>query len=128
MNVPLQRSSTRTSHRLVALMLMCAALVTFASGCASLPFASHNSGPAGPATVAGQVTDDHGAILADASVRLSGPASRSVRTDTTGRFTFDRIPLGRYVVSASAEGFKSAKQVVEVDKEAAVRVDLRLRM
>jgi hypothetical protein len=38
------------------------------------------------------------------------------------------VPLGRYVVSASAPGFKSAKQTVRVDKETTVKVDLRLPM
>ena len=120
----------RTSRRLLLVVLVGGAVGTMVSGCASLPWAKGgDTGPSGPAAITGQVTDDRGAILADASVRLSGSAvSRRLATDTTGRFTFERIPLGRYVVSASAPGFKGAKQTVQVDKEATVKVDLRLRM
>ena len=115
------------SPRLFLLTVACVAVVS-ASGCALLPRA-HSPGPAGPAAVAGQITSDRGAILADVAVTLSGPAVyRSARTDIAGRFTFDRVPLGRYVLSASAAGFRKVKEVVTVEKEGAVRVDLKLKM
>jgi hypothetical protein len=72
---------------------------------------------------------DRGAALADAGVTLSGPSVyRSVRTDVRGRFLFERVPLGTYVVTASAVGYKGAKQHVTVDKEEVVRADLKLKM
>jgi hypothetical protein len=110
--------------------IACTALVAASlTGCAHLPWAQQNTGPAGPATITGHVTSDRGAILADAGVTLSGPSvRRTVRTDITGRFTFERVPLGSYVVTAAAAGFKSAKQTVTVDKEATVRADLKLKM
>jgi hypothetical protein len=119
----------RTSHRLLLVVLAGVALIAIVSGCASLPWAKGDTGPSGPATITGQVTDDRGAILSDATVRLSGPAvRRRVTTNTAGRFTFERVPLGRYVVTASAAGFKNAKQTVQVDKETTMKVDLRLPM
>mgnify|MGYP001121919998 CR=1 FL=1 len=131
MNAALFRRSTavhRSSHRRFLLALACAASVTLASGCAILPWASHNTGPTGPATITGVVTNDRDDILADASVKLSGPSvRRSVTTDIAGRFTFERVPLGRYVVSAAAVGFKGAKQTIQVDNEAPVRVELKLK-
>jgi hypothetical protein len=106
-----------------------AALIASFPGCGHLPWASRDAGVKGPATVTGQVTSDRGAILADAAVTLSGPSvRRQTRTGVTGRFTFEQVPLGRYVVSVSAAGYKSAKQTVTVDKEASVRADLKLRM
>lgn len=131
MNALLRPATTiaRTSHRLLLVVLAGVALITIVSGCASLPWARGDTGPSGPATVTGQVTDDRGAILSGASVRLSGPAvRRSVTTNSAGRFTFERVPLGSFVVSASAPGFKSAKRTVQVDKETTVKVDLRLPM
>jgi hypothetical protein len=51
------------------------------------------------------VTSDRGAVLADAGVTLTGPSIyRSVKTDVRGRFSFERVPLGTYVVTASAVG------------------------
>jgi len=134
MNAALFRRSTaisRRSPRFFVLALACVASVTIASGCAILPWASHDTGPAGLATITGVVTDDRGAILADASVKLSGPSvRRSVRTDIAGRFTFEHVPLGRYVVSAAAVGLKGAKQTVQIDNEweTTVRADLKLKM
>ena len=118
----------RTS-RLLPSLLACAAIFVLVSGCAHLPIVARDSGAIGPATVTGQVTSERGAIIADAGVTLTGPAvRRSVRTDFTGRYTFERVPLGNYVVSASAAGYKGAKQPVNVDKEAAARVDFKLGM
>lgn len=105
------------------------ALVVSVSACAHLPWAARDSGVAGPATVVGQVTSDRGAVLADASITLTGPsARRNVRTDISGRFTIERVPLGSYTLSANATGFKSHKQTVTVDKEAIVRADVKLTM
>jgi len=118
----------RTSHRFL-LTVGAVALIASLSGCAHLPWAARDAGVKGPATVAGRVTSDRGAVLADAAVTLSGPSvRRHTRTDIAGRFSFDQVPLGTYVVSASVAGFKGAKQTVTVDKEAVVRADLKLRM
>jgi hypothetical protein len=106
-----------------------AALIVSLSGCAHLPGAVRDAGVAGPAAVAGQVTSDRGAVIVDASVTLTGPSvKRNVRTDISGRFTIERVPLGSYTLSVNATGFKSHKQTVTVDKEATVRADVKLRM
>lgn len=120
--------NTRTFHRF-ALLAGAFALVASLTACAHLPLVARDAGLTGPAMVTGQVTSDRGAILADADVTLSGPSvHRQARTDIAGRYNFERVPLGRYVVSASVAGFKRAKQTVTVDKEATVRADLKLKM
>ncbi len=118
----------RMSHRFL-LAIGAAALIASVFGCAHLPWAARDAGVKGPATVTGQVTSDRGAILADAAVTLSGPTvRRETRTNITGRFSFEQVPLGRYELSASAPGYKGTKQTVTVDKETGVRADLKLRM
>src|SRR5688500_1331116 len=57
----------------------------------------------------GVVRDGTGAVLRGVSVTVSGgapPASRTVVTDEQGRYVFDSLPPGRYVVTAIAEGFE----------------------
>ncbi len=115
--------------RSVVLFALAVALSGLVAGCAHLPLVSHNPGPDGPATVQGQVTSDRGAVLADAGVTLTGPqVYRSVRTDVSGRFTFERVPLGTYLVTASAVGYKNGKQRITLEREAVVRADLKLKM
>jgi len=111
------------------------AVAAWLAGCAHMPFAIHDSGVKGPATIAGQVTSERGAIIADAAVELlssGAPPGQTVRrqtkTDITGRFVFEQVPLGSYVVTAAASGYKSAKQTVTVEKEGNVRADLKVRM
>ncbi len=114
------------ASRAAVLAVACIA-IAFLSTCASMPFRGE-TGASGPATVTGQVTSDRGAILDDVAVTLSGPSfHRTTRTDIAGRFTFDHVPLGQYTLSASAAGYKSAKQKLAVDKEA-VQTNVKLRM
>ncbi len=124
------RALRRRTSRATTFALACAALALIISACASLPVVgTRDSGAKGPATLTGQVTSDRGAVLADVSVQLRGPAlHRATRTDVSGRFTFAAIPLGQYTLSASASGYKGAKQRVVVDKEGAVKADFKLRM
>ena len=105
------------------------ALAASLAGCAHMPWAQRQFGPAGPATVAGLVSDDRGGVLVDAKVTLSGTGvRRTTLTDIAGHFTFERVPLGSYVLSASATGLKDAKQKVSVEKEGIVRADFKLRL
>ncbi len=116
------RLSRLATVALVAAMLACA------SACASMPFRGE-TGAAGPATVTGQVVSDRGAVLADVAVALTGPSfHRTTRTDVSGRYAFEHVPLGQYTLSASATGYKSVKQKVPVDKEAVVQANVKLRM
>ena len=54
----------------------------------------------------GQAVDDHGAVVAGATVTLAGPnAPRTTTTDSNGRFHFLEVPPGRYSVAINATGF-----------------------
>src|SRR5688572_19455168 len=64
----------------------------------------------GSSTLAGRVVSDAPAPqpMRRATVRLEGETGTSVRhigTDDEGRFVFDRLPAGRYTVSATKAGW-----------------------
>jgi hypothetical protein len=68
-------------------------------------------------TVHGSVTDPTGAVIAGATVDIQNPVShfsRQTKTDTSGNFEFSNIPYNNYHVTASARGFSSAAQDVDV--------------
>jgi len=63
-------------------------------------------------TIAGRVTDLAGHGIANAVVDVvEGPRLPDfVRTDSTGRFTFDTLPSGRYTLEASANGYVNSRR------------------
>ncbi len=83
------------------------------------------SGNAG--AVRGTVTDQSGAVIPDATVRLKNTVSgldRSVKTDGAGQFEIDNVPFNNYNVSASASGFASQSQSFTL--RSAVGMNLKL--
>ena len=86
---------------------------------------------AGPeATLRGAVLDSTGTPIAGARVQLAGPGSPIPVTDTdaAGRFVFERLPPGAYVVSAQRPGFLAARRSVAVDEGSAASVRLVLSL
>ncbi len=78
----------------------------------NLVFAQQTTGD-----IAGTVTDSTGAVLPDVTitaVSVGTNASRSTVTNDTGAFRIPELAIGAYRVTASAEGFKSAVQTVNV--------------
>jgi protocatechuate 3,4-dioxygenase beta subunit len=63
-------------------------------------------------TISGRVTDLIGHGIANAVVDVvEGPRLPDfVRTDSTGRFTFDTLPSGRYTLEASANGYVNGRR------------------
>src|SRR5258708_8184051 len=87
--------------------------VLLAGLCFSHPvFAQQTTGD-----IAGTITDGTGAVLPNVTVTavsVGTNASRSGVTNDTGAFRIPALAIGSYKVTASAEGFKSAVQTVEV--------------
>jgi len=85
------------------------------------------------ASVAGRVTDPRGAGLSGASVTLQAREGQAVRlsttTDAEGRYRFERLAPGAYLVEAEAEGFaRGAARTVEVGRGRTGELDIALEV
>ncbi len=66
------------------------------------------------ASLAGTVTDSSGAIIPNATVKLTNPEngiSRTASTSPTGEFSFALLVEGTYTLETSAQGFTTRRQV-----------------
>ena len=91
--------------------------------------ASAQSGNAG--AIRGTVTDPSGAVIPDATVRVSNELSgyeRTTETDSTGQFTFPNVPFNPYRVSVSAKGFAPLVQNAEISSSVGANLKLVLRI
>ncbi len=76
------------------------------------------------ARLVGVVRDGTGAVLQGVSVTVSGgalPTSRAVVTDDQGRYAFDSLPPGKYVVTTIAESFEPRSVEVVVGASGATQ-------
>jgi outer membrane receptor protein involved in Fe transport len=79
--------------------------------------------------IEGTIKDATGAVLPEATVTVSGPVTRSERSDAQGAFKISGLPPGTYSVSAVRPGFAEARRDgVKVEGEAGPRVDLVLSL
>lgn len=63
-------------------------------------------------TITGQITDQQGALIPGAAIRLADPTTNSVREATSndvGRYTISSVPPGDYILTVTKEGFTAAK-------------------
>jgi len=64
----------------------------------------------GTADIVGTVTDNSGAVVANAKVttkNLGTNLTRTLQTDTSGAFAFTLLPVGDYSISVELSGFKT---------------------
>jgi protocatechuate 3,4-dioxygenase beta subunit len=64
------------------------------------------------ATLAGRVVDDAGAPLEGATVSITGKEARTLTTDATGTFTFDKLVAGSYELIVARAGFGGIKGTI----------------
>ena len=91
--------------------------------------ASAQSGSAG--AVRGAVTDPSGAVIPNATVQLTYAVSgfdRTTTTDASGQFTISNVPFNPYKIAASAKGFASFSQNVEIRSSVGITVNLVLQI
>src|SRR6266487_4488598 len=83
-------------------------------------------------TISGVVRDASGAVVANATVQAASDVlierTRTVATNGEGRYAIVDLRPGTYVVTASAAGFDTVKQTVEVPANVAVPVDATLKV
>lgn len=85
---------------------------------------------AGGATVTGTVTDPSGAAVTGAKVTLTGDQTgftRVLETNSSGLYTFVRVPVGIYSLSIDKEGFRGVKRsAIELAVGAVMTLDASL--
>ncbi len=80
-------------------------------------------------TVSGTVSDPSGAVIAGAAVRISNAVTgftQSAITDTGGAYRFNSVPLNVYRMTATAPGFNTVTQNVDVHSSLPTTVNVAL--
>src|SRR6202049_4929353 len=79
--------------------------------------------------ISGNLTDSTGAVVPGAMVTATNTGTGGTRTGTSssdGNYRIPELPIGTYKVSASAEGFKTAVQNVEILAGAIIQANFKL--
>src|SRR5580700_841340 len=100
------------------------ACLALSFGCAFSAMAQSTSG-----TVRGSVLDPSAASIAGAVVTIQNPVSHYTRTATTdgqGRFQFPNVPYNNYHLTATAAGFQSTTQ--DIDVRSALPLDMTINL
>src|ERR1700679_279261 len=82
-------------------------------------------------TISGEVTDTSGAVVAGATITVENLGTSEKRTSTTtasGSFRVPDLDIGKYKVTATAQGFKTLVQTAEVLTGAVTRADFKLQV
>ena len=90
--------------------------------------ASHAAG----GSLIGTVTDPKGATVENAIVSVIDPISNqtsSVTTDSQGRYKFEDLPAGTYIVSVTSKGFNNLRREnVKVQEDKPTTLDFKLEL
>jgi hypothetical protein len=82
-------------------------------------------------SIAGTVRDASGAAIAGAEIifkNLGSDSSKTINSDTAGKYGAYNLAPGSYEITAAKYGFSEAKTRVQVDAHRQVRADLKLRL
>ncbi len=82
-------------------------------------------------TVQGTVKDPSGALVRDATVKITQPLtgySQTVQTDQQGSFKLVNIPFNTYKVQAGAPGFETTEQSIDLESTIPLSLDLSLSL
>jgi len=89
----------------------------------ALPMAALRAAQATPRALEGAVFDTTGGLMREVALTLtdsqaSQSPKREARTDKDGRFRFDAVPPGRYVLEASVAGFRPLREEIDLRQAA----------
>ncbi|MEZ5362107.1 MAG: TonB-dependent receptor [Bryobacterales bacterium] len=95
-------------------------------------FASSLLAQANLATVTGIVTDDTGAVIPGATVKITNTGTNAVReisTGASGDYTFTNLTPGTFELVATSEGFRQyVEQGIELTTGQTLRIDAKLEI
>ena len=76
-----------------------------------------------PCEISGEVKDQRGDLIAGAQVSLTGAANsvRNAESDARGRFRFDGLTPGDYMLKVAAQGFVAVEERVSLMSASASR-------
>lgn len=80
-------------------------------------------------SIQGTVKDPSGALVAGAQVTVTQPVTRytqTVQTDQSGSFKLVNVPFNTYNVRASAPGFQSSEQSIDLESTVPLNLDFSL--
>lgn len=103
---------------IIATLLLCAQTVSRAQGV--------------NATLSGTVTDQTGAVLSGASIKITNPETgfqREAQTNDDGFYNFPALPPATYVISADKEGFalvEISELKLNVNDDRSLRIEMRV--
>ena len=108
-----------TSYRSLLAILLALALL--------LPAAFAQETTAG---VMGTVKDQSGAVVPNATVEISGPlGGQKATTDSSGQFSFSKLPVGSYTLTVTASGFSGYKRTgIALDAGRLPSLDISLKL
>ena len=81
--------------------------------------------------ISGNVTDSTGAVLPSVSVTAVNSGTGTTRnavTSSEGNYRIAELPIGQYKVSATAQGFKTLLQTVDVRAGALIQANFKLTL
>jgi iron complex outermembrane recepter protein len=120
----------RSPARAVSLVgVLALALPAGAAAAVAVP-ALVQAPPSASQSVSGQVLDSTGGIIIGASLTLrapQGPFRRTATTDARGRYLFDKVPPGSYLLDAFRDGFAVSTQELTVSAGEPSSADVTLK-
>src|SRR3954452_17103818 len=91
--------------------------------------AANGFGQAVSGTVVGTLSDSSGAAIANTEVQASNIATSvtvTTKTNASGEYRFNNLPVGAYKISAAAQGFQPSTRQTLVDLNSTITVNLKL--
>ncbi|MGH9494050.1 MAG: carboxypeptidase regulatory-like domain-containing protein, partial [Candidatus Sulfotelmatobacter sp.] len=96
-----------------------------------LAVAASNAQVGNSGSINGTVLDPTGAVVSKATVEIQNPVSgysRSVTTDSSGKFEFTNVPFNPYHLTVTGQGFAPYVQDVEPRSSVPVSVPIKLQV
>ena len=98
-----------------------------------LAFTAMAFGQSSTSSIEGTITDQNGAVVSGATVTVKASGSTAgysatATSNSDGFFLFGRVPVGTYIFTSTASGFKTSRQEITVSLDKAAVVNSKLEV